>query len=119
MLVENLSKGFDLYDLPHSSPSYTFQTPTRKRCIKDGVFVEESTVVACRSNHGKIYVFSLASPDPVQVIKQANKRVEVQAVAVVTVTVGASDIKSAKSKVGQNQRNSKTRYKFRLKLHNY
>ena len=28
------------------------------------------------------YVFSTASPDPVQVIKQANKRVEVQTVAV-------------------------------------
>ena len=82
LLVENLSKGFDLYDLPRSSPSYTFQTPTRKRCIKDGVFADKSTVVACRSDHGKIYVFSTASPDPVQVIKQANNRVEVQAVAV-------------------------------------
>ena len=50
LLVENLSKGFDLYDLPRSSPSYTFQTPTRKRCIKDGVFAEESTVVACGSD---------------------------------------------------------------------
>src|SRR5271155_5151890 len=82
LLVENLSKGFDLYDLPRSSPSYTFQTPTRKRCIKDGVFAEESTVVACGSDHGKIFVFSTASPDPAQVIKQANGKVEVQAVAV-------------------------------------
>src|ERR1700678_2011023 len=82
LLVENLSKGFDLYDLPLSLPSYTFQTPTRKRCIKDGVFVEESTVVACGSDHGKIYIFSMASSDLVQVIKQANNRVEVQAVAV-------------------------------------
>src|SRR5271168_723121 len=82
LLVKNLSKSFNLYDLPRSLPSYMFQTPTRKRCIEDGVFAEESTVVACGSDHGKIYVFSTASPDPVQVIKQANNRVEVQAVAV-------------------------------------
>jgi hypothetical protein len=71
-----------LYDLPRSSPSYTFQTPSKKRCVKDGVFAEESTVVICGSDHGKIYVFSTASPDPVQVIKQANGKVEIQTVAV-------------------------------------
>jgi hypothetical protein len=80
--VENLSKGFDLYDLPRSSPSYTFQTPTNKRCVKDGVFAEETTVAVCGSDHGRIYVFSTASPDPVQIIKQANRKVEIQAIAV-------------------------------------
>ena len=82
LLVENLSKGFDLYDLPRSSPSYTFQTPTKKRCVKDGVFAEESTAVICGSDHGRVYVFSTASPDPVQVIKQGSGKVEIQAVAV-------------------------------------
>ena len=80
MLVENLSKGFDLYDLPRSSPSYTFQTPTKKRCVKDGVFAEASTIVICRSDHGRIYVFSMASPDLIEVIKQANRKVKIQAV---------------------------------------
>ena len=82
MLVENLSKGFNLYDLPRSSPSYTFQMPTKKRCIKDGVFAEETTVAVCGSDHGRIYVFYMASPDPVQIIKQANRKVEIQTIAV-------------------------------------
>ena len=81
MLVENLSKGFNLYDLPHSLPSYTFQMPTKKRSIKDGVFAEETTVAVCGSNHGRIYVFSM-TPDPVQIIKQANRKVEIQTIAV-------------------------------------
>ena len=80
--MENLSKGFDLYDLPHLLPSYIFQIPTKKRCIKDGVFAEETNVVVCGSDHGNIYVFSMASPDQVQIIKQANRRVEIQAIAV-------------------------------------
>ena len=82
LLVDNLSKGFNLYELPCSLPSYTFQTPTKKRCIKNRVFAEEATVVICGSDHGKIYVFSTASPDPVQVIKQAKEKVEIQNIAV-------------------------------------
>jgi len=56
--------------------------PTKKRYVKDGVFAEESTVAICGSDHGKVYVFSTGSPDPVQVIKQASRKVEIQTIAV-------------------------------------
>jgi hypothetical protein len=78
LLIENLSKGFDLYDLPRSSPSYTFAIPTTKRCIKAGVFAEESSVVVCGSDHGKVYVFSTASPIPLQILKQAGGLTAIQ-----------------------------------------
>jgi hypothetical protein len=82
LLIENLSKGFDLYDLPRSSPSYTFAIPTTKRCIKVGVFAEESSVVACGSDHGKIYIFSTASPTPLQILRQAGGSTAIQALDV-------------------------------------
>ena len=82
LLIENLSKGFDLYDIPRSSPLYTFSIPTTKRCIKVGVFAEDSSIVACGSDHGKIYIFSTASPMPVQIVKQAGGSTAIQALDV-------------------------------------
>ena len=78
MLVENLSKGFDLYDLPRLSPSYTFAIPANKRCVKAGVFAEDSSIVVCGSDHGKIYVFSMASPVPLQIMGQASRWTAIQ-----------------------------------------
>ncbi|KAF8817372.1 WD40 repeat-like protein, partial [Phlegmacium glaucopus] len=86
LLVDNLSKGFDLYDLPQSSPSYTFAIPTKKRCIKVGVFAEDSSIVACGSDHGKIYIFSTALPIPLQIIRQAGHLTAIQALNTVTTT---------------------------------
>jgi hypothetical protein len=80
LLIENLSKGFDLYDLPRSSPSYTFAIPTTK--IKVGVFAEESSIVVCGSDHGKIYIFSTASAIPLQILRQAGGSTAIQALDV-------------------------------------
>ena len=82
LLVENISRGFDLYDLPRSSPSYAFPVPTKKRCIKAGVFAEDSSLVACGSDHGKIYMFSTASPVPLQIMRQASRWTAIQALDV-------------------------------------
>lgn len=82
LLIENLSKGFDLYDLPRSSPSYTFAIPTTKRCIKAGVFAEDSSIVVCGSDHGRIYIFSTASPIPLQIIRQGGSSTAIQALDV-------------------------------------
>ncbi|KAF8898280.1 WD40-repeat-containing domain protein [Gymnopilus junonius] len=78
LLIENLARGFDLYHLPCSSPSHSFPILTNKRCIKDGVFAEGSSVVVCGSDHGEIYTFSLSSLEPKQVLKQGGKNTEVQ-----------------------------------------
>jgi hypothetical protein len=91
LLVENLSKGFDLYDLPRSSPSYTFAVPTKKRCIKVGVFAEDSSIVACGSDHGKIYIFSTASPVPLQIMRQAGRWTDIQALDVRSTVIIFSD----------------------------
>ncbi|KAF8877573.1 hypothetical protein CPB84DRAFT_1852620 [Gymnopilus junonius] len=48
LLIENLARGFDLYHLPCSSPSHSFSILTNKRCIKDGVFAEGSSVVVLK-----------------------------------------------------------------------
>ena len=82
LLVENLSKGFDLYDLPRLLPSFTFVVPTNKRCIKAGVFAEDSSIVVCGSDHGKVYVFSTASPVPLQIKRQASRWTNIQALDV-------------------------------------
>jgi hypothetical protein len=73
LLVRNISKGFDLYDLPWLSPSYAFLVLTKKRCVKAGVFAEHSSLVACRSDHSKIYMFSTASSVPLQIMRQASR----------------------------------------------
>jgi hypothetical protein len=78
LLVENISKGFDLYDLPQSLPSYAFPVLTKKRCIKAGVFAEDSSLVACGSDPGKIYMFSTASPVPLQIMRQASHWTAIQ-----------------------------------------
>jgi len=82
LVIENLSNGFDLYTLPRVSPLHAFVVPTTKTCIKDGVFGEEASVVACGSDHGTVYVFSTSSAKPKQVIKQAGKSVDIQAISV-------------------------------------
>src|ERR1700678_2630954 len=82
LLVRNLSKGFDLYDLPRSSPSYTFVVPTNKRCIKAGVLAEDSSIVVCGSDHRKVYIFSMASPVPLQIKRQASRWTGIQALDV-------------------------------------
>jgi hypothetical protein len=71
-----------LYDLPRSSPSYTFAVPNKKKCVKDGAFAERASAVVCGTDNGKVYVFSTASSIPTQILTAAGKTVEVQAIGV-------------------------------------
>jgi len=45
LLIENLSKRVDLYDLPGSMPSYTFPVPSKQHITKDVGFAEGTLVV--------------------------------------------------------------------------
>jgi hypothetical protein len=71
-----------LYDLPRSSPSCTFAVPNEKKCVKDGAFAEKASTIVCGTDHGKVFVFSMESSVPVQVLTAARKTVEVQAIGV-------------------------------------
>jgi hypothetical protein len=82
LLVDNLSKGFDLYELPRSSPSYSFAVPNKKKCVKDGAFAEKASAIVCGTDHGQVYVFSTASSTPMQILRAAGKTVEIQAIGV-------------------------------------
>ena len=90
LLVKNISKGFNLYDLPQLSPSYTFPILTKKRCVKARVFAEDSSLVACGSDHGKIYMFLTASPVPLQIMGQASHWTPIQALDVSSMPIKLS-----------------------------
>jgi len=70
LLIENLSKGIDLYDLPRSAPACTFPVPTKKRYTKDCIFAE--------GTHGLVYIFSIDHSEPVQILKQCGMSTLVQ-----------------------------------------
>ena len=53
-----------------------------KQCIKVRVFAEDSSIVACGSDHRKIYIFLTASPMTVQIVKQAGGLTAIQALDV-------------------------------------
>jgi hypothetical protein len=77
-----MSKGYDLYQLPHTSPLCTYPIPTKKRCVKDGAFTENDGLIVCGSDHGKVYLFPLESSVPVQILQQASRKTDVQAIDV-------------------------------------
>ena len=56
--------------------------PTKRRTVKDGAFGEGSSAVICSSNHGKVYIFSTSTADPIQVLSQAGKTTDIQVVCV-------------------------------------
>ncbi|KAF8870699.1 hypothetical protein CPB84DRAFT_1906419 [Gymnopilus junonius] len=56
----------------------------KKKCVKDGAFAEQASAIVCGSDHGKVYVFSMSSSTPIQVLVPARKTVEVQAIGTTT-----------------------------------
>ena len=79
LLIENLSKGIDLYDLPRSAPACTFPVPTKKRYTKDCIFAEGTSIIVGGSDHGLVYIFSIDHSEPVQILKQCGMSTLVQA----------------------------------------
>jgi len=87
LLVETLSRGVDLYELPGSSPSCTFSVPSKRRCTKDVGFAEGAAVIVSGSDHGTIYVFSIDGPEPIQTLKQGGVRSLIQAIDVGDISI--------------------------------
>lgn len=82
LLVDNLSTGYDMYNFPRTSPARSFKVPTSRKFIKQGVFVESATGVACGSDHGYVYVFRAQTSKPAQMLQHAGKKVLIQAIDV-------------------------------------
>ena len=83
LLVDNLVKGFDLYQYPHSSPTDSFATPRADCYVQEAAFLEDESAFASGSDHGKIYIFSLKnSSQCLQALKQGGKKTLIQVVDV-------------------------------------
>jgi hypothetical protein len=74
MLVDNLTKGFDLYAYPHSSMSDSFPIARDKAFVQQGAFLEDETSVACGSDHGEVYIFSLGTSKCLQKLRYGGAR---------------------------------------------
>ncbi|KJA14387.1 hypothetical protein HYPSUDRAFT_59398 [Hypholoma sublateritium FD-334 SS-4] len=81
LLVDNLAKGFDLYQYPHSSPTDSFAIPRADCCVQEAAFLEDESVFASGSDHGKIYLFSLKNTSQcLQKLKQGGKNTMIQVI---------------------------------------
>ena len=78
MLVDHLTKGFDLYTYPHSSPSDSFPIARDKAFVQQGVFLEDETSVACGSDHGEIHIFSLGTSKCLQKLRHGSRKTKIQ-----------------------------------------
>lgn len=74
ILIDNLINGFDLYHFNRTSPLRTFSIQQSQKYVKHGSFGEGSTIAACGSDHGKVYVFNLASPEIVQTLSHCKSK---------------------------------------------
>jgi hypothetical protein len=86
LLVDNLAKGFDLYDFPQSSPSDSFTIPRERAFVQEAIFLEDETMIACGSDHGRIYTFSVGTAKCIQKIKHGSSKSLVQVLTVLTHT---------------------------------
>jgi hypothetical protein len=68
ILLDNLTAGFDLYNMARTSPVRTFSIPTTRRYVKKGVFAEQASAVVCASDHGLLYIFRSNSEELIQTL---------------------------------------------------
>jgi hypothetical protein len=68
LLIDNLTNGFDLYNVTQTSPLRHFSILTTQRYVKQGAFAEQATMIVCGTNYGHVYVFHSNSEDVVQTL---------------------------------------------------
>jgi|SRR5882762_7508238 len=86
ILVDNMTNGFDIYNLSRTVPSKSFMVPTTKQFTKKGVFGEKGNTVVTGSDHGKVYVFVVNKTEPIQTLEHGREHVMIQAVEVIIST---------------------------------
>ena len=78
LLVDNLAKGFDLYDYPRTSPTDSFHVARTKAFVYEGVFLEDETSIACGSDHGYVHIFSRGTSACLQKLQHGSSKTMVQ-----------------------------------------
>jgi len=77
-----MADGFDLYSANRPAPVRTFPVRSARKYVKCGVFAEGGRAIVCGSDHGKVYVFSIADTKPKQELLHGNRNQMIQTVAV-------------------------------------
>lgn len=79
LIVDNLGKGFDLYQYPRTSPIQAFKIPRAHSYVKDMSFIEGGRSVACSSDHGAVYLYELEEFQCIQKLKAGRNKADIQA----------------------------------------
>jgi hypothetical protein len=82
LLVDNLAKGFDLYQYSRTSPSESFTVPRENAYIHAVKFLESGHLVGCGSDHGMIYLFCPETVKCIQKLRHGSKKSLIQVIDV-------------------------------------
>jgi len=81
LLVDNLVDGFDLYQYPRTSPSQSFHI-TREKAYVHGCAFVGGKLVACGSDHGVVYLYSLDTWRSAGKLRHGSRNTMIQVVEV-------------------------------------
>ncbi|KAF8949844.1 hypothetical protein BDZ97DRAFT_1934964 [Flammula alnicola] len=101
IVVDNMRSGFDVYPIHRSTPLHTFEVPTKRNFVRMVVFGEKGTVIVGGSDHGKVYIFDLKTPQLVQYFIHGKPTSLIQAIITTSletrhlIVTGSSDDKSS------------------------
>ena len=80
LLIDNMTDGFDLYSVNCPAPIRSFPVRSTKKYVKGGISAEGGRTIVCGSDHGRVYVFTVADAKPKQELLHGKQMI--QAVAV-------------------------------------
>jgi WD40 repeat protein len=106
--------GFDLYSFNRASPLRTFAIPHTQKYVKQGAFGERSTIAACGSDHGKVYVFKLGSPDILQTLRHCRSKLGIDRIrGTLTLTADSAMVQTVKVSALAQKNASHAEYAFK------
>ncbi len=78
LVVDNLIDGFELYRYPHTAPFSSIEIPRKTPFVHGTTFLENGAQIACGSDHGTIYLFSVELGDRLQKLRHGSQRTMIQ-----------------------------------------
>ena len=84
ILIDNMTNGFDIYPLHHTTPTRSYLVENKRKFIKAACFAEKGKVVVCGSDHGRAYIFSSSKSTDPQILQHGDCNQMVQTAAVRT-----------------------------------
>lgn len=82
IIVDNMHDGFDLYPPNRHVLTRTFPVEATKMYIKASVFGEGGKIVACGSDHRRVYIFGIGETKVKQELVHGNRHDMIQALEV-------------------------------------